>query len=88
VTALLVSHHFNIHYGARVAAAAAREKVTAEFLALPPDPAARLPDPECARAEIAFFSSDVFPDYSRQFFSAVRKAPGLKWLHVFNCRTC
>ena len=84
MTALLVSHHFNIHYGARVAAAAAREKVTAEFLALPPDPAARLPDPECARAEIAFFSSDVFPDYSRQFFSAVRKAPELKWLHVFN----
>lgn len=84
MTALLVSHHFNVHYGTRVAASVAREKVTVEFLALPADPAARLPDPECARAEIAFFSSDVFPDYSRQFFSAVRKAPGLKWLHVFN----
>ena len=38
-----------------------------------------------ARAlEVAFFSGDVFPDGSRQFFSAVRKAPRLKWLHAFN----
>jgi phosphoglycerate dehydrogenase-like enzyme len=84
VTALLVSHRFCTDYGTRVAVAAARKKVTAEFLALPPDPAARLPDAECARTEIAFFSGDVFPDYSRQFFSAVRKAPQLKWLHAFN----
>ncbi|MBI3043037.1 MAG: D-2-hydroxyacid dehydrogenase [Betaproteobacteria bacterium] len=83
MTALLVSHHFNVHYGARVAAAASREKIAAEFLVLPADPAARLPDEECARVEIAFFSGDVFPDYSRQFFSAIRKAPRLKWLHVF-----
>lgn len=84
MTALLVSHRFCTDYGTRVAVAAARKKVTAEFLALPPDPAARLPDAECARTEIAFFSGDVFPDYSRQFFSAVRKAPQLKWLHAFN----
>jgi D-2-hydroxyacid dehydrogenase (NADP+) len=84
VTALLVSHYFNIHYGARVAACAAREKVTAEFLVLPPDPAARLSDAECGRVETAFFSGDVFPDHSRQFFSAARKAARLKWLHVFN----
>jgi phosphoglycerate dehydrogenase-like enzyme len=30
------------------------------------------------------FSGDLFPNYSRQFFSAVRKAPNLKWLHAFN----
>ncbi len=84
VTALLVSHYFNIHYGARVAAWAAREKVTAEFLALPPDPAARLSDAECGRVEAAFFSGDIFPDHSRQFFSAARKAVRLRWLHVFN----
>jgi phosphoglycerate dehydrogenase-like enzyme len=84
VTALLVSHYFNVHYGARVAVAAEREKVTAEFLALPPDPAARLSDAECGRVETAFFSGDVFPDHSRQFFSAARKAARLKWLHVFN----
>ena len=84
MTALLVSHDFHARYGARVAAAADREKVTAEFLALPADAAARLPDAECARVEIAFFSGDVFPDYSRQFFSTVKKAPHLKWLHAFN----
>jgi phosphoglycerate dehydrogenase-like enzyme len=84
VTALLLSHHCHARYGGRIAAAAAREGATLQFLVLPPDPAARLPVPECARAEIAFFSSDVFPDHSRQFFSAVRKAPCLAWLHVFN----
>jgi len=84
VTVLLVSHRFCADHGTKVAATAAREKVAAEFLALPPDPAARLPDAECARAEVAFFSGDVFPDFSRQFFSAVRKAPRLQWLHAFN----
>jgi phosphoglycerate dehydrogenase-like enzyme len=84
MTALLVSHHFYVHYGARVTGWAARERVTAELIALPPDPAARLPDAECGRIEAAFFSGDVFPDHSRQFFSAARKAPRLEWLHVFN----
>lgn len=84
MSTLLVSHYFNVNYGARAAAWAAREKVAAEFVALPPDPAARLSDAECGRVEAAFFSGDVFPDYSRQFFSAARKAPRLKWLHVFN----
>jgi phosphoglycerate dehydrogenase-like enzyme len=84
VTALLVSHYIHARYGARVAAATGREQVTAEFLVLPPDPAARLTVAECERVELAFFSGDVFPDYSRQFFSALRKAPRLKWLHVFN----
>jgi D-2-hydroxyacid dehydrogenase (NADP+) len=75
VTTVLVSHHLHARYGARIGA---------ELLVLPADVAARLPDAECARAEIAFFSVDIFPDYSRQFFSAVRKAPRLKWLHAFN----
>lgn len=84
MTVLLVSHRFHADYGARVVAAAARKEVTAEFLVLPPDPATRLSDPECGRVEAAFFSGDVFPDHSRQFFSAARKAARLKWLHVFN----
>jgi phosphoglycerate dehydrogenase-like enzyme len=81
---LLVSHYFNVHYGAKVAAWAAREGIATEILALPADPAARLSDADCARVEAAFFSGDVFPDHSRQFFAAARKAPRLKWLHVFN----
>jgi len=73
---LLVSHQLNARFGAKIAGA--------DLIVLPSDPAARLPDAECARIEIAFFSTDVFPDYSRQFFSTVRKAPHLKWLHAFN----
>jgi len=84
VTTLLVSHQFNAAHGARIAGASARAGPGAEIIALPPDPAGRLADAECARVEVAFFSGDVFPDFSRQFFSSVRKAPQLKWLHVFN----
>ena len=84
MTVLLLSHRFNAAHGARLAAAAARDSFRAETIVLPADPAARLADADCARAEVAFFSGDVFPDHSRQFFSAVRKAPRLAWLHVFN----
>jgi len=73
---LLVSHHLHARYGAKIAGA--------DLIVLPSDPQARLPDADCARVEIAFFSGDVFPDHSRQFFSTVRKAPQLKWLHAFN----
>ena len=81
---VLISQQLNRAYGAELAAAAARSGLPIELLVLPADKAARLADAECARAEIAFFSGDVFPEFSRQFFSAVRKAPTLKWLHVFN----
>lgn len=84
MTTLLVSHHCNAAFGADIAAAAARVNLTIEPLALPADREARLADADCARIDIAYFSEDVFPDFSRQFFSAVRKAPGLKWLQVFN----
>jgi phosphoglycerate dehydrogenase-like enzyme len=84
VTTLLVSHRFSAAHGARLGRAAAESRYAAELVALPSDPGERLPDAECARAEVAYFSEDVFPGHSRQFFSAVRKAPKLKWLHVFN----
>ena len=84
MTSLLVSHRLHARFGARITEAVARDGIPAEMIVLPADPAARLTDAECARVETAFFSSDVFPDFSRQFFSTVRKAPQLKWLHVFN----
>lgn len=84
MTTLLVSHRFSAANTAQLAAAAAEHRYGAEVLALPADPGERLPASDCARAEVAFFSEDVFPGHSRQFFSAVRKAPRLKWLHVFN----
>ena len=84
VTTLLVSHQLHARDGGRIAEAAARGGYPAELIVLPPNPAARLPDADCARIEAAFFSGDVFPDYSRQFWATARKAPRLKWLHVFN----
>jgi phosphoglycerate dehydrogenase-like enzyme len=84
MTALLVSHQCNVEYGTKLAAFAEREGRELELIVLPATRDARLSEADCARVEAAFFSGDVFPDYSRQFFSAVRKAPNLKWLHVFN----
>jgi phosphoglycerate dehydrogenase-like enzyme len=84
MTAILVSHRFHAERGADFAARAARLGLAAELLVLPADPGARLAQAACERAEIAFFSGDLFPEHSRQFFSAVRKAPRLRWLHVFN----
>lgn len=79
---LLVSHYLQTERGADLARHAASAGL--EIVTLPQDREVRLPDDMCARIDVAFFSGDIFPDHSRQFFSAVRKAPALKWLHVFN----
>lgn len=84
MTVLLVSHRLHAERGGDLVARAQRLGLAPELLVLPADPEARLSDADCARAEVAFFSEDVFPKYSRQFFSTVRKAPAMKWLHVFN----
>ena len=79
---LLVSHRLNAERGADLACHA--QAAGLEVVALPEDREARLSEDLVSRVEVALFSTDVFPDHSRQFFSAVRKAPALKWLHVFN----
>lgn len=84
MTTLLVSHRFRGEHGDAFVAAARARGVALELVALPADPEARLADADAARAEIAYFSSDVFPQYGKPFFSATRKAADLKWLHVFN----
>ncbi len=84
MTTLLVSHVLHSARGADIAAHAQHLGMPLELIALPADPEARLSETDCARLDLAFFSSDVFPKFSRQFFSTVRKAPALKWLHVFN----
>lgn len=84
MTTLLVSHRLHAERGANLAAQAKSLGIALELVVLPADPEARLSDTDCARLDLAFFSADVFPKFSRQFFSTVRKAPGLKWLHVFN----
>jgi len=82
--ALLISHACQTMFGTELAAAVVRLKLPLEILTLPADKDARLAEADIARIEVAFFSQDIVPDYSRQFFSAVRKAPAIKWLHVFN----
>ncbi len=84
MTVLLVSHRFRAVYGDRFIADAKARDIALELLVLPDDPEARLADDLAARAEVAYFSSDVFPQFGKPFFSATRKAAGLKWLHVFN----
>jgi len=82
--AAIVSHRFSTRFGPDIVVAARRDGIELELLALPRDPEARLDDTQAARAEIAYFSSDVFPQFAKPFFSATRKAAGLKWLQVFN----
>ena len=84
MSALLISHKLDAAYGAELAAFARTHGIALEPLVLPAYREGRLAGPDCARLDFAFFSSDVNPDFSRQFFSAVRKAPQLKWLHVYN----
>ena len=82
--AVLLSHRLERERGADLVRRANEAGASLRVIALPEDPEARLPSGACPQVDLAFFSEDVFPAYSRQFFSAVRKAPNLKWLHVFN----
>src|SRR5215212_5092487 len=82
MSALLVSHRLYIERQTHLAPHAAAAKL--EVIALPQGPEARLGEDLLARVTVALFSGDMVPDHSRQFFSAVRKAPNLEWLHVFN----
>ena len=84
MAALLVSHRFNTERGGDLVRVAQQTGYPLRVIALPADRDARLPEETCAQIDSGFFSGDVFPDFSRQFFSAARKAPNLKWLHVFN----
>ncbi len=84
MTVLLLSHHLHAKRGNDIAAHARRLGLPLELMALPADPETRLSEADCARFELAFFSVDVFPTHSRQFFAAARKAPALKWMHLFN----
>lgn len=84
MTTLLVSHRLHATRGADLAARARQLGIPLEQVVLPADPEGRLAEADIARLELAFFSGDIFPANSRQFFSTVRRAPALKWLHVFN----
>jgi len=84
MTTLLFSNQACAAHGTEILSRTARAGISLELLPLPADRDARLVEADCERTDIAFFSSDVNPHHARQFFSAVRKAPKLGWLHVFN----
>jgi D-2-hydroxyacid dehydrogenase (NADP+) len=84
MTVLLVSHHLHARRGEELMELARNQQLPLELVVMPANAEERVPESDCARLEAAFFSSDVFPGFSRPFFSAVRKAPKLQWLHVFN----
>ncbi len=84
MTVLVVSPRVHAARGAELEALAREARHPLELLVLPDDPEGRLSASDCARIDLAFFSGDLFPGSSRQFFSTVRKAPNLKWLQVAN----
>jgi phosphoglycerate dehydrogenase-like enzyme len=87
MTAILISHRFHQTSGAALLARAAELGVALEPVVLPADQDARLGADACKRIEIAYFSQDLVPDFSRQFFSACYKAEKMRWLHAFNAGT-
>ena len=84
MSTLLLSYRVATASGAEIERRSRELGERVEIIALPQDRDGRLPADVCATIDAAFFSSDVNPEYSRQFFSAVRKAPTLQWLHVYN----
>ena len=87
MTCILFSHRFFLAAGPALIERAAEAGVRVEPIVLPADPDARLDPDACKRIEIAYFSEDLVPDFSRQFFSTCYKAENLRWLHVFNAGT-
>jgi phosphoglycerate dehydrogenase-like enzyme len=55
-----------------------------DWIHIPRDPQARVPEVRLPDIQVAFYTSDVYETRPRSFFSAVRKAPNLRWLQTFN----
>jgi phosphoglycerate dehydrogenase-like enzyme len=84
VIGVLVTQSFSPAAAAVLAEAADRAGRQVRCIRLPADPEARLDAVDIEQIEAAYFSADVLQGLARSFFSAVRKAPNLKWLHAFN----
>ena len=80
MTTLLVSSAFLSRHAADIAHA----WPGLNTLVLPADPDERLSPEECASADIAYFSGDIFPGFSRSFWNTMDAATNLRWVHVFN----
>ena len=84
MTGVLVSVQFPVDAIRRIEAAARQRGQSIRWIHLPADPEARLDDATLAAIDVAFYSVDIYETVNRAFFSAVRKAPNVRWLHVFN----
>jgi D-2-hydroxyacid dehydrogenase (NADP+) len=81
---LLVSTPFEREFGGELRALAHAQGIALGLVLLPEDVDARVDAADTARLDAALFSGDIHPGWSRSFYSTLRKAAGLKWLHVFN----
>jgi len=81
---ILISEHCPADAIARMEASARETGESITWLHLPSDPEARLGQDDINRISAALYSFDVFETHGRSFFSAVRKAPNLRWLHTFS----
>ena len=77
---LLVSRRVADLYGAQITAC----WPGIELLLLPAESDPPPDEDTLARLDFAFFSLDVYPALSRPFFTVVRNAPNLKWIHVMS----
>ncbi|MBC7778537.1 MAG: D-2-hydroxyacid dehydrogenase, partial [Proteobacteria bacterium] len=84
MTTLLVSTSFASEFGAELAAFAKMHTLPLDLVVLPSDVDARVAPENTARLTAALFSGDIHPEWSRSFYSTLRKAQHLQWLHVFN----
>ena len=84
MTGVLVSRQFPTHAAERLTAAAEGAGRSIRWIHLPVDPEARLDAAALGEIDVAFYSVDIYETINRAFFSAVRRAPKLQWLHVFN----
>lgn len=84
MTGILVTEHLPQQAYRRMEDHAARSGRRIEWIHLPADPEGRLDEATIARIEAAFYSNDIYEQRPRAFFSAVRKAPNLRWLQTFN----
>jgi D-2-hydroxyacid dehydrogenase (NADP+) len=81
---VLVPPNFSASAASALSEAAEQHKQAVRCVRLPADPEARLDAADLDRLDVAFFGGNIPFGYARSFFSAVRKAPNLKWLHAFN----
>src|SRR3954470_5653359 len=84
VQAILVPPSFSAAAAAVLLETAEQRGTALRTLRLPADPEARLAEADLEHIAAAFSGSEIMSGYGPSFFSALRKAPRLQWLHACN----